>query len=215
MLARSPPLSAFHLLQPVANVGREFEAQFDKLDAPPRHARGDQGPRARKAARCAMSPALGRGVHPRKPFSHGGPAVIFAVDDEVLETVRPEIERIVAELGKKSRMRSSAPATSRTQTPTLTSGLARLRPSARASRCCASPTRNRCLSRTTQRARSTGMAKRFGRKGRWRYPRRRWGSSGSCGSCTMARCGIAPVTGGFAEAAARQGTVTRAARRGR
>jgi hypothetical protein len=42
---------------------------------------------------------MGRGVHPRKPFTHGGPAVIFAVDDEVLESVRPEIECIVTELG--------------------------------------------------------------------------------------------------------------------
>jgi hypothetical protein len=42
---------------------------------------------------------MGRGVRQRKPFAHGGPAVIFAVDDQVLESVRPEIERIVAELG--------------------------------------------------------------------------------------------------------------------
>jgi len=42
---------------------------------------------------------MGRGVRQRKPFTHGGPALIFAVDDEMIDALRPAIERIVSELG--------------------------------------------------------------------------------------------------------------------
>jgi hypothetical protein len=41
---------------------------------------------------------MGKGMRSRTPLTRGGPAVIIAIDDEVLEAA-PEIERIVAALG--------------------------------------------------------------------------------------------------------------------
>lgn len=84
-----------------------------------------------------MTRTMGRGVRQRKPFAHGGPALIFAVDDEVLESVRPEIERIVAELGHEvpyEIVRASELADPNTEADFW---FGDLRPRARASRCCA------------------------------------------------------------------------------